>query len=373
MKAKDFEDFKKTLELKANNSTNTMYADDKGNIAYWHGNFIPVRGRNLECSAPLDGTTSATEWKGLHTLEEMIHIINPAKGFLQNCNSTPFSVSGFQSIPAANYPIYMAPDEENFRSLFAIKELESENSFTIDKLITAGYNTYLTAFDSLLPPLFEAYNNLPASHPYKQDLSVQIQLLKEWDKKSSVSSVATTLAILWAYTLFAEKSVALEKGKSQIETITAYSKRTAPERRLQLLHTLVKDIKRAFGTSQLQWGEINRYQRISGSINPSFDNSRPSIPVDRASSLFGCLPGFETQWLEGKSYGVAGNSFVAAIEFGDSVKAKAISTGGQFFQPSDKHFNDQSLMYAEGKFRDVYFYKDDVLKHKERQYFPGEK
>jgi acyl-homoserine lactone acylase PvdQ len=281
-------------------------------------------------------------------------------------------VSGFKSILPGTYPAYIAPDHENFRSLLAIKELEKENGFTLDKLIVTGYNTYLAAFDSLLPPLIHAYNTLPHSHPFKQQLAEPIQLLRTWDKRSSVSSAATTLSVLWAYSLFAENYSDQGKGKSQIEIMTAFAKNVSAEKKLHLLDDVVQQIKKAFGTWQLPWGEINRYQRVAGSINPTFDNTKPSIAVGAASSLFGCLPAFETYWHEGKSYGVAGNSFVAAVEFGDSVKAKAISTGGQSFKPSNKHFLDQSTMYAAGKFRDVYFYKSDVLKHAESRYRPGE-
>ncbi len=67
-----------------------------------------------------------------------------------------------------------------------------------------------------------------------------------------------------------------------------------------------------------------------------------------------------------------GNSFVAVIEFGPRIKAKSVVTGGSSSDPSSKHFTDQALMYTEGRFKDVLFYKEDVLKHAERTYHPGE-
>ena len=122
-KAKSFADYKKVMDLKANTSNNTVYADAEGNIAYWHGNFIPVRDRNYDWSKPVDGTIKATEWKGLHTVDQSVHVYNPANGWLQNCNSTPFTVAGANSPKKEAYPTYMAPDGENFRGINAVRVL----------------------------------------------------------------------------------------------------------------------------------------------------------------------------------------------------------------------------------------------------------
>ena len=120
-------------------------------------------------------------------------------------------------------------------------------------------------------------------------------------------------------------------------------------------------------------GELNRYQRRSGKIQNEFSGSEPSLPAPYVSSLFGCLPAYESTFSNTrKLYGYAGNSFVAAVEFGKKIKAKAINQGGQSFDPESKHFNDQTDLFLQGKLRDVFFYKEDVEKNKERTYKPGE-
>lgn len=79
------------MEGLSNTTNNTVYADDQGNAAYWHGNFIPKRDTTYNWALPVDGTIAATEWKGIHPLSETVHLLNPASGWIQNCNATPFT------------------------------------------------------------------------------------------------------------------------------------------------------------------------------------------------------------------------------------------------------------------------------------------
>lgn len=372
-KAKDYNSFKKTMQIQSNSSTNTMYADNKGNIAYWHGNFIPKRDPQFDWTLPVDGSVSATEWQETHNLDEIVQIHNPEQGWIQNCNSSPFSVSGKNTLPAKSYPPYMAPDGENFRSLLAIQEMQHENNFTLDKVIALGYNHYLALFDSLLPPLFLAYDSLTSSDPNRSILKEPVAILKTWDKRSSVSSVATSIAIEWGYYLINENYYQMthEQASHQTRLFTSFAKNTTAKKKLEMLVAVIEGFKKMYGTWKVPWGDINRYQR--NKEGQEFDDTKQSLPVGTASALFGSLPAYEAVWNNNrKGYGVAGNSFVAAIEFGEKIKAKSIITGGQSFDPGSKHFTDQAAMYIDGKFKDVLFYKEDVTKHAERKYHPGE-
>lgn len=365
-KADGFAAFEKTMQLLSNNSNNTVFTDDKGNIAYWHGNFMPRRDPALNWQQPVDGSTTATEWKGLHPLNEIVHIYNPASGWIQNCNSTPFTASGGSSPRKADYPVYMAPDAENFRAVNAARLLGSGSDFTIDKTIAAGYDHYLAAFDVLLPPLFKAYQQ-HANDSLKQTLQEPVQLLQAWDKRSSVSSVATSLAIEWAYRILPLLS---RRGYDEIKS----SAEGVPvDKMLGALSDVIADLKTKFGSWKTPWGQINRYQRTTGELNEKFDDSKPSLPSGMASSTWGSVPAFEgTRFPNTKlRYGTRGNSFIAAIEFGEKVTAKSVLTGGEKNDPRSKHFTDQASMYLEGRFKDVLFYKEDVMKHVELTYHPG--
>lgn len=376
-KANGFTEFEKIMQMRSNTSDNTVFADDKGNIAYWHGNFIPKRDSKYNWSLPVDGTTSATEWKGIHALNEIVHVYNPSTGWIQNCNSTPFTVSGKASPDKTKYPKYMAPDGENPRAVNAVRLLSKQNNFTLDKMIATGYNTYLSAFDILLPPLFIGYDEQQRQTPtIKADLDEAIQLLRLWNRESSTSSVATTLAIEWATKLWEKipEGETAEERTDYIKRLEAIAKNISGTEKIALLQDVLKQLSKDFGTWKVTWGEMNRYQRLTGDINQKFDDNQISFPVGMASSQWGCIPSFKSERYAGtkKRYGVNGNSFIAAVEFGKKVKARTVVTGGEGMDPSSKHFLDQTPLYINGQFKDVWFYKEDVLKHVERKYHPGE-
>ena len=373
-KATTFEAYKKAMDIRANTTNNTVYADDQGNIAYWHGNFMPRRDTAYRWSLPVDGTVAATEWKGLHGLEEIVHVYNPSTGWIQNCNSTPFSLSGSSSPDRSKYPSYMAPDGENFRALNAVRLLQAADHLTLDSLIAKGYDHYLTAFDWLLPSLFEAYDGSDDS--VKRSLQEPMALLRQWDKRSAIHSIATTLAIEWGTRMaqYAPRPGTPEEATNAIANIKGEIAHATAVQKLNELAAVLADLQQRCGTWKMEWGELCRYQRLTGKITETYDDQLPSLPVGLVSSAFGALPSVQSKVMKDtkKRYGFSGNSFVAAVEFGKKVTARTIVTGGESSDPASLHFSDQASMYLEGRFKDVLFYKEDVLRHKEKEYHPGE-
>ena len=373
-KANTFEEYKKAMDIRANTTNNTVYADDQGNIAYWHGNFMPRRDPTYNWSLPVDGSIAATEWKGVHELDEIVHVYNPATGWIQNCNSTPFSLSGNSSPERNRYPAYMAPDGENFRALNAARLLSGAAEFTLDSLITKGYDHYLTAFDVLLPPLFDAYAAAPDST--KKILQQPIALLQKWDRRSAVHSVATTLAVEWGTRMasYVPRPKTSEEATNAVGNVEAEVTHSTPEQKLRELQAVVLDLQQRYGSWKMEWGDICRYQRLTGKIVETYDDKLPSLPVGLVSSAFGALPSFQSRVMPTtkKRYGFSGNSFIAAVEFGKRVKAKTIVTGGESSDPASPHFSDQAALYLGGWFKDVLFYPEDVVKNTEKKYHPGE-
>lgn len=378
-KAGGFTDFKKTLDLKGNISNNTVYADAEGNIAYWHGNRVPVRDTRYDWSKAVDGSITATEWKGYHAIGETVQCINPPNGWLQNCNSTPYTVAGSNSPKKENYPAYMAPDGENFRGINAVRVLSEENKYTLDKVIKAGYDTRLAAFEVLVPALVQAFEkNVLYDDSLYALLAGPIAVLKHWDYRCGERSVATSLAITWGEKLLPKIAKSGDQDEfeftDQVSRAKHFAAKASATDLLEPLLAAIKELEQKFGRWQTAWGDINRFQRISPAIEHRFDDAKPSIPVGFVSSAWGMLPSYTSRAFPGtvKRYGVNGNSFICAVEFGEKIKAKSLLAGGESGQLNSPHFFDQGEMYSKGKFKEVLFYKDDVLQHAERTYHPGE-
>jgi acyl-homoserine-lactone acylase len=376
-KATGYDSFREVMKLNGNASNNTIFADRNGTIAYWHGNFMPKRDPKFDWEKPVDGSNPATDWKGLHGIDEIVQVRNPASGWIQNCNATPFTVSGASSPDKSKYPAYMAPDAQNYRGINAARVLSRKKLFTLDTLIAAANDPHLAAFDELIPALLSAYQSV-AGEPVNQsaDLTEAIQVLRSWDKSYGVSSVGQTLGIFWGEAIqrLARSRAAGDQRFDNLG-LTAYTiTSTSAQEKVTTLATVLTELTRDFGSWKTPWGDINRYQRLTGNVQETYNDQQPSIPVGFTSSAWGSLAAFAAKTYPGtkKRYGSVGNSFVAVVEFGKRVKARSVVTGGQSSRPGTKHFTDQAPLYCEGKFKDVLFYPEDIRQHVEKTYHPGE-
>jgi len=371
-KATDYASFMKVAQLKANSSNNTIFADAKGQIAYLHPQFIPRRDDRFDFTQPVDGSDPATDWKGLHALDEAPRLLNPGNGWIMNTNNWPYSAAGSNSPRKADFPRYMDTFGENPRGIHALRVLEGRKDFTLPGLVAAAYDPYLTAFARLVPSLTAAYDATPTSDPLRTRLAEQVALLRAWDFKWSTRSEATSLAVFWGEALWAAAAPAAKaKGVNIYDYMAEHS--TSADKLTALAEAsdrLVAD----FGSWRAPWGEINRFQRLTGDIVQPFNDAGPSIPVPFASAQWGSLASFGAKRWPGtkRYYGTSGNSFVAVVEFGDKVRARAVSAGGESGDPASPHFNDQALRYSQGNLRDVYFYPEDLKGHVARRYRPGQ-
>ncbi|MDV7138020.1 acylase [Maribacter sp. TH_r10] len=368
-----YKGFREMMDIRTNSSNNTVYADAEGNIAYYHGNFVPKRDTQFDYSQPVDGSNPKTDWQGLHTVEENILLLNPENGWLQNCNSTPFTAAMEFSPKKENYPDYMSIDRENFRGVHAINLLKDKKDFTLDSLIDLAHDPYLPAFEKLIPALIKTYDEQQEKHP---GLGEAIDVLRKWDFKTSKESKAMTLAHYFGTEVLNwRSSVMMENKPTQMELFDQLKKYVPKEEILNLFDSVISGLEKDFGTWEMSWGEVNRYQRINGAIRQPFDDAKPSIPIGFASGRWGALAAYGARYTNNtkKIYGTRGNSFVAVVEFGEKVKAKSILAGGQSGDPNSPHFNDQAQRYADMQFKEVSFYKADVLKNSKETYKPGEK
>ncbi len=374
-KARTYGEYKRTMELMANSSNNTLFADGDGDIAYWHGDFIPRRDGKLDYTKPVDGGDPATDWHGLLTLDEVPQLKNPASGFIFNVNDSPWNGAGKSSLKQSDFPAYVEQGLESARGIHALELLEpggkSRSGFTLESLRVAAYDSDLPWFTRTVPVLLAAYDELPQDDALRAKLRGQIEVLRTWDHHWDPQSMATSIAVYWGTELM--KTVGPLARAVKVPSEDWVATRMSASDLLAGLSAASVKLVGDFGKWQMPWGEINRFQRVSDDLVQPFDDAKPSLPVGFPSSMWGTLAAFNAhQWPGTKKwYGTYGNSFVAVVEFGPKVRAVAITAGGESGDVRSKHFEDEAIRYSTGDLREVYFYPEQLKGHTERIYQPG--
>ncbi len=373
-KAKDYAAFRKIMELHTNSSNNTIFADAEGNIAYFHSNYIPRRDTAFNWLEPVDGSNPATDYHGLLSIDETPGLLNPPSGWLYNSNNWPWSAAGPGDSPKrSDYPVYVERGtEESPRGYHALRVLPEHHHYTMESLTATMFDSYLPSFAHMIPSLITAFDGRPDGDPLKASVAPQIQVLRDWNYRFGINSVATSLANFWGEDV--QRAVAREAREAGMSAEDYVAAKATPQELLGALAEASTQLTKDFGTWQTPWGDINRFQRFNDDIEPRFDDSKPSIPVAFTSSRWGSLASFGARAYPktNKWDGTSGNSFVAVVEFGpDSVRARAVTAGGESGDPSSPHFDDEAERYATGNLRVVYYYPSQLVGHTERVYHPG--
>ena len=385
-KARSYAEFREVMELHANSSNNTVFADSSGTIAYFHANFVPRRDPSLDWTQPVDGADPRTAWRGVHSLDESPQVRDPSTGWIQNTNDWPYSSAGPDSPKAERFAAYFDAVGETPRGVAATRLLgEARAPFTLESLIAAAYDPRMPELEAQLPLLLAAWKRTPAADPMKKRTAEAIALLRAWDVRWAADSIATSLAVLWAEALW--KDAVVPARAARVSGYVWMRTRLTPRQRLAALDAVLAKLTSDFGSWRQPWGALNRFQRVAAKVDPAvgpapgaspdpaFSDAEPSLPVPFAPGRWGSLASFvvaPTSATAKKRYGISGNSFVAVVELGkDRVRARAVTAGGLHHDPSSRHFNDQAARYASGELRDVYFYPDQLAGHTERTYHPG--
>jgi len=371
-KTSDLASYMKVAERQANSSNDTLFADAKGEIAYLHPQFVPIRDDKFDYRAAVDGSDPATDWKGFHTIASLPNVINPPIGWVKNSNDWPWQSAGPDSPKAKDYPRYMDQVGHNARGTHSDLLLTDRHDFTPERLRAAAYDSYLPAFATLIPQLIAAYDAMPSTDPRRVSLAGPIAALRGWDDRWSATSEPTSLAVYWGDALWHDVGSFARAERMNVPDYIAA--KVTPEAKLAALAQAVDRLTRDFGDWRVAWGRINRFQRLDDSIEAHFDDSKPSIAVPFTSAQWGSLASFGAHAYPNtkRYYGTSGNSFVAVVEFGPKLKAWAVTAGGESGDPASPHFNDQAQRYADGDLRPVWFYPEDLAGHVERKYQPGQ-
>jgi acyl-homoserine-lactone acylase len=372
-KARDLAGYTAVAGRQANSSNDTLFADSRGNIAYLHPQFVPVRDDRFEHAGTVDGSDPRTDWQGLTPLAKLPQAVNPGVGWAMNTNNWPWTAAGPDSPRARNHPRYMDTAGENARGEHALALLTAKRDWTPERLMAAAYDSHQPAFARLIPRLVAAWDALAAGDPRRASLAKPIERLRAWDHRWGLDSEETTLAVFWGDTLW--RAIGASARAERVSVLDYMATRATPDQMLAALSEGVARLRQDFGDWRVAWGKVNRFQRIDRAVTPRFDDAAPSTPVPFTWAQWGSLASFSARSYPGtrRWYGNHGNSFVAVVEFApDRPRAWAVMAGGQSGEPASRHFADQVDRYAGGTLRPIYFTPDDLNGHVERRYRPGE-
>lgn len=358
-KARSLSEFEEAMSLLAIPMFNTIYADGDGNILYVYGGAVPRRDPALDWEQPVDGTKPATEWAGYHALDELPRVLNPPSGFIQNCNSSPYTTTEGDNPDAESFPPYMVHDEDTSRAVLSRRILQSTKTFTLETLSKAALDTRVLEAERRVPKLAEEWGRLKEADPARAARTADaVAELQRWDRISTTSSVAMTLFATW----FEELDALSEEEAA------------APMPRVRALEKAIEGLVRDQGGWKVAWGDINRLQRRRLEDGDDFSDAAPSVAVPGAPGEMGILANFYTRPAKGQKrrYGIAGNSYVSVVEFGPEVEARSLLVFGESGDPRSPHYVDQAPLYAAGRFKPAWFSLAQVQGHRVRSYHPGD-
>ncbi len=376
IRSKNLAEFRDAMGMLELPLFNTVYANSNGDIYYLYNGIIPRRDPAFDWTKPVDGSDPRTEWQGIHAIDELPQLANPHSGYVQNCNSTPYTTTDDAGPAIGDYPNYMVEDryDDKRRAKISRLLLREAHDVTLGRLEELAFDTTIYWALSELPRYRRELAQLRDTNPQlASQVTPYLEHLLDWDCKGSVESTQATLCIAWYEELYGFGYPA-ETLKPQ------YVSKTAEQ--LKALATAAQKLKGTFGDWKVPYGQANRLQRhadVSDFYRIPFSDKLPSLPsagmpgppgvvftMYFTPSIF--LPPIKTVK---NHYAVVGSSYMAIVEFGDKVKSKSLLPYGTSGNRNSPHFFDQAELLSKRQMKDNYFYWDDVVAAAKRVYHPG--
>jgi acyl-homoserine-lactone acylase len=336
---------------------NVMAADSRGTPWYMYNGAVPRRDPRFDWSRALDGSDPATEWRGFHSIDELPQLLNPASGWMQNCNTSPFLLTSRGNPDPSRFPRYMVQEGDNPRGVRSRQILgaaaDSGAKLTFEEWSRLAFDTRVVMADSLLPALVRAGESASLSPGVRSALDT----LARWDHRADTMSVATTLFDFW-------RAKAFRRGAD-----------TTLAGQLAALGAVVDSLAAVRGTWPVRWGELNRLQHVNEARpagSEPFDEAQPSVAVPAVNGADGAVFTMYTRVAaDGHRYGVAGGTYISVVEFAPVIRARAVHVLGTSGDPASPHYFDQAPLFARGEFRGAWFTRAEVVAHAVRSYRPG--
>lgn len=332
---------------------NIMVADVEGNIWYVRTGRVPIRPAGFDWSFPVPGDTSATEWKGIHAQSDLVQILNPDCGYMQNCNISPGTMMHSGAPKPQGYPAYIYNDREdrsNPRGRRAVEVLSRLGQMSREDAFALAFDTKVYGAEAWQRLLAEAFQ---AEKKSFGELEEAVNRITGWNGRLDKEQSGATLYYYWRLEL-GELGTALEK-------VLADSSRPDPQQNRQMLAALrraCQRMRRDFGREVVPWGDFLRLVRGNQEWPLSGGSFGYGISVLRA--IWGKTDGQRVR-------AAGGQSCPMLVFLSKPIESYSILPWGVSDDPTSPHFADQAPLFADGKMKPTWFVPDSAQKHAESQ------
>jgi acyl-homoserine lactone acylase PvdQ len=362
-KVKDVHEFNKILGEHQYNEQNVMSADVKGNISYVRNGATPIRPEGYDWSRPVDGTTSKTAWKGIHPQSDLVHIINPPQGYMQNCNISPANMMVDSPLTPDKYLPYVynvSWDTNNPRGKRTVALLHEDDSVTLDD----AQRITMDVYDILAKPwqkeLKTALDQAGSKYRDNAEFQAASSAILAWDGHFTPDATATVLYKFWRLKCGKQLDLSpLGTGQPLTEEVRSTM--------LDLLADTITQLTEQYGRWNVPWGEVHVVGR-SGKYFPvggaDFDSGDKTANFSETLLDVRCEPDKEQP---GRYIANNGSMAMIVMMFDkDGVRSFTCTPWGQSGHEDSQHFMDQGeKLYSDRKMKPTWWNKAELLENVE--------
>ncbi len=372
MQARNLEEWKTAMRMRAQLGSNFTYADGDGNIFYlWNATLpaLPHRSGGDTSSVPVARADEV--WMHITPFDSLPQLRNPRGGYLQNAND-PFHFTNLNAVmDSTAFPAYFPAPNLRLRSQHSLELVHTRQRLSLEDVIQLKHSPRMLLADRVKDELVAAVR---AASPDPK-VAAALELIENWDNSVAPESRGGVLFETWfrRYLIGDTTGVrvtneiwdaAFRDPWTPREPTATPRGLSDPERAATAFAWAVGETKRRFGSWDVAWGDVHRLRR--GDVD---------VPLSGCSGSLGC---FRVLWFEDDEEDEAvriasgGDGWVLAVEFSDPPRAYSVLAYGQSARESSPHFADQAEMFARGELKRVAFGESEIEAQLVRRYRPGQ-
>jgi acyl-homoserine lactone acylase PvdQ len=348
---------------------NVMVADTFGNIYYQRTGRVPRRPSGYNWSRPVDGSTSATEWKGLHPASDHLQVLNPSQGYMQNCNIPPDVMmvnSPFSPAKTLPYIYGSSGGRTNQRGARAVQLLHNDSSVTIKEALSYAVDVHPYGVERWLEVIKQANNKFGDIYRSNSDYMKGIKDILAWDGGLRRDSTAALKYYYWRKQIIEDYGIeAVSDAARRIDYYIEALGKPAPDINLSddefnaaadSFASAMAKLKADHGSLNATYGDTFRVGRdnVSWPLGGGGDRGLTTL----RNINYGPERKDHTRW------GRSGQTSTQIVVMSKPIKSWTYVPIGQSDRASSIHYRDQAeKLFSQRKLKPTWWLPEDLAKH----------